>query len=203
MLVENRAASRLFYALRGPLSGRSLQQKRSYLEGMLGKKIAADIFTVTSNPFIESGIGSRLYDSEGISAKVMPIIEKGILKNYFIDTYYGKKLGMDPTTGGPANVVFEYGKQSLKEMTKQINKGILITSFIGGNSNSTTGDYSYGLQGFYIENGNILQPVNEMNISGNMNDLWNKLVEIGNDPNLYSSLRSPSLLFEDIQFSGI
>ncbi|MDZ7262032.1 MAG: TldD/PmbA family protein, partial [candidate division KSB1 bacterium] len=203
MLVENRAAGRLFWALRGPLSGRSLQQKRSYLEGMLNKKIAAEVLTVTDDPFIKKGLSSRLFDSEGIAAKVMPIVEKGILKNYFIDTYYGKKVGMEPTTRSSSNTVFKLGRHSLEELIAQVKKGILITSFIGGNSNSTTGDFSFGLQGFYIENGHIVQPVSEMNISGNMKDLWHQLVELGNDPYPYSSLQCPSLLFEGVQFSGL
>ena len=203
MLVENRAARRLFYALRTPLTGRSLQQKRSYLEGKLNQKIASDLLTIINDPFIEKGLSSRLFDSEGLTAKRMPVVEKGILKNYFIDTYYGKKLGMEPTTGSSFNTVFEYGTRSLKEMISQVKKGILISSFIGGNSNSTTGDFSFGLVGFYIEDGNIIHPVNEMNISGNMSELWSQLVELGNDPYIYSSLRSPCLLFEDIQFSGL
>jgi len=203
MLVENRAVGRLLYALQAPLSGRSLQQKRSYLEGKLGAQIASEVFTAISDPLLEKGLGSQLFDSEGIAAKKLPIIEKGILKNYFIDTYYGKKLGMEPTTAGPANVVFELGNRSLDEMRKQVDKGILISSFLGGNSNSTTGDFSFGLQGFYIENGEIIQPINEMNISGNLNDLWNQLVELGNDPYPYSSRLCPSLLFKDVQFSGL
>ena len=87
-------------------------------------------------------------------------------------------------------------------MIKDINKGILVNGFIGGNSNSTTGDFSFGIVGQLIENGSIVQAVNEMNISGNANDLWNKLVEVGNDPYPYSSYQHPSMMFEDIHFSG-
>lgn len=203
MLVENRTARRLIYALRSPLSGRSLQQKRSYLEGMLNQKIASEKLTVIDDPFIKQGLGSRLFDNEGIAAKVMPVIEKGVLKNYFIDTYYGKKLGMEPTTNSPSNIVFDLGTRSQDEMEKSIDNGILITSFLGGNSNSTTGDFSFGIQGFLIKNGARAKPINEMNISGNLKDFWNKLVEVGNDPYPYSSLQAPSMLFENIQFSGI
>lgn len=203
MLVENRAASRLFYAMRAPLSGRALQQKASFLEGKLNQKIASEKLTIIDDPFIKKALGSRLFDGEGIAAKVMPVIEKGVLKNYFIDTYYGRKLEMSPTTGSASNTIFELGSQSMEEMVKQIGKGILITSFLGGNSNSTTGDFSFGIQGFLIENGQIVKPVNEMNISGNLAEFWNMLVAVGNDPYPYSSMQMPSLMFDGIQFSGI
>ncbi len=203
MVVENRSALRLFYAMRGPLSGRALQQKSSFLEGKLNQKIASEKLTIIDDPFIKKGLGSKLYDNEGIAAKVMPVIEKGILKNYFIDTYYARKLGMSPTTGGTSNTIFELGTQSLDDMIKQVDKGILITSFIGGNSNSTTGDFSFGIQGFLVENGQLIKPINEMNISGNLGEFWNMLLAVGNDPYPYSSMQAPSLMFEKIQFSGI
>jgi PmbA protein len=126
-----------------------------------------------------------------------------MLKSYFIDTYYGLKLGMEPNSGSTTNIIMEYGARSPMEMIKDIKKGIFVTGFIGGNSNSTTGDFSFGITGKYIEDGEIIKSVHEMNISGNLTDLWNQLVEVGNDPYMYSSLRRPSLRFTDIQFSGI
>nr|MBN2277974.1 TldD/PmbA family protein [candidate division Zixibacteria bacterium] len=203
MVVENRAASRLLGNLGDPLRGRSLQQKSSFLEGKLGSKIASEKFTVIDDPLIIGGLGSRLFDGEGMATRRRLIIDHGILKEYFIDTYYGKKLGMEPTIGSPTNVVFEYGDKSAEEIIKDIKKGIYVTSFIGGNSNSTTGDFSTGIIGMYIEDGKIIKPVNEMNISGNQIDFWNQLVEVGNDPYIYSSMRRPTLHFRDVQFSGI
>ena len=203
MLVENRAVGRILGALRGPLSGRSLQQKRSFLEGMLNQKIASDILTMTDDPFVARGLGSRLYDSEGIAAHKMPVIEKGVLKNFYIDTYYGKKLEMKPTTGSTSNIVFELGAHSLKEMMAKMDRGILVTNFIGGNSNSTTGDFSYGLQGLLIEKGAVISPVSELNISGNMKEFLNQLVAVGNDPYPYSSQQYPSLMFDDVNIAGI
>jgi PmbA protein len=78
-----------------------------------------------------------------------------------------------------------------------------VTGFIGGNSNSTTGDFSFGIVGLLIDGGKTVRPVNEMNISGNMKEFWNQLSEVGNDPYLYSSMRMPSLLFEGVNFSGL
>ena len=203
MLVENRASGRLLSVFSRAMTARAIQQKSSFLDGMIDKKIASEKLTVIDDPSLQKGLGSRLFDGEGIAAKKRVMIEKGVLKNYFIDNYYGKKLGWDPTTAGPSNVVFEYGTKTFDELLKEIKKGIIINGFIGGNSNNTTGDFSFGIVGLYVENGQIVKPVNEMNISGNAKDVWNQLVEMGNDPYQYSSNLAPSMLFEKIQFSGI
>ena len=203
MVIENRENWRIFYSLLEPLTGQALQQKNSFLEGKLGQKIASEKFTIIDDPFIQSGLSSILYDGEGMAARKRVIVDKGVLKSYYIDTYYGKKLGVEPTTGSPSNIMMDYGSKTLEEMIKGINKGILVTSFVGGNSNSTTGDFSFGVIGQYIENGQIIKPIHEMNIYGNFTDLLNQLVEVGNDPYMFSSLRLPSLHFKDVQFSGI
>jgi len=203
MLVENRSGWSPTGTLLRAMGGRTLQQKNSYLEGMLGKKVASEKLTITDNPFVKKGLASRHFDSEGLAAQQKEIITNGILNSYYISNYYGKKLNMDPFTGYSSNLVYKCGDKTLKELIKMIDKGILVTEFLGGNFNSTTGDFSNGIAGFYIENGEIKFPVNEMNISGNAKDLWSKLIEIGNDPYPYSSNQTPSFLFDRIDFSGI
>lgn len=202
MLVENRSVSRLVGMMLDPMSARSLQQKSSYLDGMLGKVIASEKLTIIDNPLLARGIGSRHYDSEGIAAKKRPMIENGVLKNYYIDNYYGRKLGMEPTSSGTSNLIFGYGDQSLDEMIKNIDRGILVTSFNGGNSNGTTGDFSFGVGGVLIENGKLTIPVYEMNITGSAMDFWQRLAAVGNDGFAASSWQTPSMLFEGIDFSG-
>jgi PmbA protein len=203
MVVENRGASQVLWPLLGPMNGSALQQKQSYLEGKLGQKVASELLTLVDDPFLPRGQGSRLFDGEGITARRMPVIEKGILKTYYIDNYYGRKLGMEPTTGDNSNLVFEYGLKSMDEILRGVSRGIFVTGFIGGNSNGTTGDFSFGISGMLIENGAMVKPVYEMNISGNMQSLWENLVEIGNDPDIYNSWRTPTLRFKEVQFSGI
>jgi PmbA protein len=203
MLVENQSGWSPMGTLLRAMGGRSLQQKNSYLEGMLGKKVASEKLTVTDNPFLKKGMGSRHFDSEGLAAQQKEIITNGILNAYYINDYYGKKLSMDPFTGFSSNLIYKPGNKSMKELVKMTDKGILVTEFLGGNFNSTTGDFSNGIAGFYIENGEIKFPVNEMNISGNAKDLWAKLIEVGNDPYLNSSNQTPSFLFDKIDFSGI
>jgi len=130
------------------------------------------------------------------------MVEKGVLKDYYIDNYYGRKLGLAPTASGSSNLIFDYGNRSLDEMIKSIDKGIFVTSFNGGNSNGTTGDFSFGIGGMLIEKGKLTIPVYEMNITGNALDFWQKLIETGSDAYTVSSWQPSSMLFEGIHFAG-
>lgn len=203
MIVENRQVNRLFSPLINALSGAQIQQKNSFLINKLGEKVVSDKLTLTDDPFIVGGRGSRLFDGEGLATKKRTIFDKGVLKTYYIDTYYGKKLEMEPTSGGTTNLVFETGNKDLDGLLAGIKKGILVTGFNGGNSNGSTGDFSYGIDGFLIENGKIIQPVSEMNITGNMKTLWSNIGEIGNDVYQSSSWLTPSIVFENVEFSGL
>lgn len=203
MLVENRAAGRLIGVLRGAMTARSIQQKASFLDGMLEKQIASEKLTVIDDPFIEKGLNSRFFDSEGLAARKRVMIDKGVLKNFFVDNYYGRKVGMELTTSSPSNVLYGNGSRSFDELVRDIKHGIIVNGFIGGNSNSTTGDFSFGIVGLLVENGEIVHPVNEMNLSGNAKEFFATLEEMGNDPYPYSSNKIPSMLFTEASFSGI
>ncbi len=202
MIVENRQVGRVFGPLISALSGSAIQQKKSFLIDKMGEKVVSEKLSITDDPFIPGGRGSRLFDVEGLATAKRPVFENGILKNYYIDTYYAKKLGVAPTGGGVTNLVFETGEKNLPGLIKTLNRGILVTGFNGGNSNGSTGDFSFGIEGFLIENGEMVQPVSEMNISGNMLDLWSNIGETGNDINTNSSWLTPSVLFEGVDFSG-
>jgi len=203
MIVENRVVARLLGPVLQALNGASIQQKNSFLIDKLEEKVASDKLNVTDNPFIVGGRGSRLFDNEGLKTKERVVFEKGVLKTYFIDTYYGKKLEMEPTSGGTTNLVFEPGDKDLNGLIASLNKGILVTGFNGGNCNGSTGDFSYGIDGFLIENGKLVQPVTEMNITGNMKNLLLSIKEMGKDVKTDSSVRTPSVLFDNVDFSGI
>lgn len=203
MVVHNRGSERLVSALVGPMSARALQQKSSFLDGMLGKSIGSESLTLTDSPFLPGGLGSRLFDDEGIAAVARVVVEKGVLRSYYVDDYYGRKLGMDRTSGSTSNLVLAPGSSTPEQLVAGVKKGILVTQFLGGNSNSTTGDFSFGIAGQLIADGKLVRPVNEMNISGNLRELWTRLAAAGNDPYRYSAWRIPSLLFTGIQFSGM
>lgn len=203
VIIENRVAGNIARPIYQALQGSSLYQKQSFLIGKENKPVASPLMTVYDDPFIPSGAGSRLFDDEGLASVRRPVIEKGILKSYYIDTYYGRKLGMEPTSGSSSNVVFETGKRGLEEMITSVKKGVLITGFNGGNCNGSTGDFSYGIEGYFIKDGKIQHPVNEMNISGNMTQFWFSLTELGNDILENRSDRIPSLMFDNADLSGI
>lgn len=202
LVIENRSAGRLVGALMGALGGRALQQKQSFLEGKLGAAIASKILTITDDPLLARGFGSRHFDSDGIAARRLTVIEEGVLRTYFVDDYYGRKLKMAPTTAGSSNLVFAPGKKDLEAILADVKEGVLVTGFLGGNSNATTGDYSLGIQGFRIRGGKRAEPVSETNIAGNQKELWKKLVAVGNDHWQYSSTRTPTLVFEGVQLAG-
>jgi PmbA protein len=202
MAVDNRSAGRLLQALGGPLQAGSLQQKRSFLEGKLGQQIGSNKLAIVDDPLLPKGFGSRLFDGEGIAARPITFFEEGVLKSYYVDTYYGKKLELAPTTGSPSNVVVRLGDKPQAQLLEDLKEGILVTGFLGGNSNGTTGDFSFGVQGFRVRGGQIAEPVAEMNISGNLGDLMTRLVAVGNDAYPYSTIRTPTLVFEGVQFAG-
>lgn len=203
MIVENRAVGRLLYPLLNALDGSSIQQKDSFLIDKIGQQVASPVLTLTDDPFIIGGRGSALFDREGMATTKRNVFENGVLKTYFIDTYYAKKLEMAPTSGDTTNLVFSLGDKDLDSMVASLKSGILVTGFNGGNTNGSTGDFSYGIDGFLIENGELKMPISEMNITGNMKNLWMSLAETGNDPELTSSWQTPSMLFSSVDFSGI
>jgi PmbA protein len=202
VIIENRVAGNICGPIFQALQGYSLYQKQSFLIGKENKPIASPLLTVTDDPLLPSDFGSRLFDEEGLMAYKRPIIEKGVLKSFYIDNYYGKKLGVKPTSGSSSNVIINAGSRSKEDMINSMKKGVFITGFIGGNCNGSTGDFSYGIEGFLIKDGKIVHPVNEMNISGNMNQFWFNLAELGNDILDNQSFKSPSMLFDNVDLSG-
>jgi len=203
MIVEYNAVGRILGPLLTALNGSSIQQKQSFLMDLKDEKIGSDLMSITDDPFIVSGRGSKLFDSEGVATQKRAVVENGVLKTFFIDTYYGGKLGMEPTSGSTTNLVFKPGDKDLEGLLAHIDRGIFVTGFNGGNANSGTGDFSYGIEGFLVEKGKLVKPVSEMNITGNFKQLWKDLAAVGNDPDLSRSWRVPSLVFNNVDFSGI
>lgn len=203
VIIENRNVSRLLGGLLSAMFGYNIQQKRSFLATKKGNQIASKHFTVIDDPFVVGGLGSQLYDGDGFATKKRKMIESGVLKDFYIDWYYSRKLGWEPTTGSPSNLIIPPGTRSVQEIMKELGRGILVTGFIGGNSNSLTGDTSVGIYGKLFENGEPVQTVAEMNIAGNHLEFWNRLVEVANDPWIYSSYRTPSLVFTNVVVSGV
>jgi len=202
IVVENRVVASLFRHLIGALSGEDIQQKSSFLEGKLGQRIGSELLTVTSDPHLPRGLATSAWDGEGMATSKMPVFEKGVVKTYFIDTYYGSKLGKTPTSGEWNNLVWTLGQRDAAGMIASMKKGLFVTDFTGGNSNGTTGDFSLGIKGFLVEKGRLVHPISEMNVAGNHLAFWKKLVEVGADPWKSSGNLGPSLKFKKVQCSG-
>lgn len=203
MVVDPMNAGNLLDPMLSALYGESLQQKNSFLLDKLNTKVGADVLNLMDEPHIIGAKGARYFDSEGVATERRPIFEDGVLKTYFIDTYNSRKMGVAPTINSPSLLVLKPGNKNIDGLVADVQKGILVTGFNGGNCNSSSGDFSYGIEGFLIENGKLTQPVNEMNVTGNMITLWASLVAVGNDPRMSSSWRIPSLVFEGVDFSGL
>lgn len=202
VVVENRTASRLLGYVLGAMKGSALQQKRSFLLDKEGKSIGSSAFTLVDDPLLPRGLGSARFDRDGMSLAKRTLIDQGTLKSFLIGNYYARKLGVVPTGASTGNLIIPPGTKSPQELYAEIGEGVLITSFLGGNADPTSGDFSHGFKGFQIRGGKLKDPIGEMNITGSHSALWSKLSHVGNDPYLYSGQRLPSLVFENISVSG-
>lgn len=203
VIIENRGVERILGGLQGPMSAGSIQQKRSFLADKKGQSIGSKLFTIQDDPFISRGLGSMYYDGDGFPTKKRNLITEGTLNEFLVDWYYSRKLGWEPTSGSISNLIMPPGHRSVDEIIKDMDRCLLITGFIGGNSNDTTGDFSVGIIGKLFNKGQFVQNVAEMNMADNHLKFWNKLIEVGNDPWIYSSVRLPSLVFDGVVVSGI
>lgn len=203
IIIENRGVGRLLGGLVNPISARSIQQQRSFLANKKGETIGSKLMTIIDDPFIPRGLGSKYTDSDGFPTRKRELLTEGVLNDYLIDWYYGRKLGWEPNSGSLTNIIIPPGSRSIDEIIKDLGRCMLITGFIGGNSNSTTGDFSMGVIGKLFDKGEFVQNIAEMNMADNHLNFWKKLIEVGNDPWIYSSLQSPSLVFENVVVAGI
>ena len=211
MVVDSENSSRLVTPLTNALGAFALQQKNSFMLDTLGKKVFPEWMDLVDRPHAKGQTGSRYFDSEGVSTKETPVIEKGVVKEYFVNTYMSHKMDIDPTIEDVTRPVLmpcvAPGLEKPAMMDRDsimdlVGDGILVTGFNGGNSNSATGDFSFGIEGFYFKEGKIVHPVREMLITGNLVTLWNNLIAAGNDARPCKSKLIPSLAFDKVYFSA-
>ena len=236
MVIDSEVASRLVTPVLNALGGYSLQQKNSFMLDSLGKKVFPDWLNIWDRPVSVGETGSRLFDSEGVATSETPIIENGVVKEYFVNTYMSRKMGVEATVedatrpvvlpcfapsvaGKVTSTSSVTNRASVAETTSSVaepveatcgkeelmrivGEGILVTGFNGGNSNSATGDFSFGVEGFLFKDGKIVHPVREMLITGNLLTLWNNLLAAGNDARFCKSKLIPTLAFGNVDFSA-
>ena len=236
MVIDSEVASRLVTPVLNALGGYSLQQKNSFMLDSLGKKVFPEWLNIWDRPVSVGETGSRLFDSEGVATSETPIIENGVVKEYFVNTYMSRKMGVEATVedatrpvvlpcfapsvaGKVTSTSSVTNRASVAETTSSVAEpveatcgkeelmrivgdGILVTGFNGGNSNSATGDFSFGVEGFLFKDGKIVHPVREMLITGNLLTLWNNLLAAGNDARFCKSKLIPTLAFGNVDFSA-
>ncbi len=205
VVFDRKMASSLLGFLSQCINGHSVYMKRSFLAGKIGSKVAASNIKLIDNGLLPKGLGTSPFDSEGVPSQKTTLIENGILKNYILDTYSARKLNLKSTgnAGGSSNLYIETGNYSPEEIIASVNNGLFFVRSLGQGTNSTTGDYSKGCYGIWIENGKLAYPVSEITVSGNLSDMLNNIEMLGNDLVFDSSITSPTLKIKELTISGV
>jgi PmbA protein len=204
VLFEAPVASSLLSHFVSAVRGGSLYRKSSFLLDSLGTQVFAPGIRLHEEPHLPRGLGSAPFDNEGVATQARDLVRDGVLQGYVLDSYSGRKLGM-PTTGnagGVHNLAIDASAGGLDELIRQLDRGLLVTDLIGFGVNSVTGDYSRGASGFWVENGAIQFPVEEITIAGNLKDMYRAIVAIGNDVDRRGNIRSGSILIERMTVAG-
>ena len=194
-------------------AGDAIYRGASIFAGKLGEQVAAESVTVIDDGTIPGGFGTSPFDAEGLASRRTVIIERGILRNYILNTYAGRKLGMKSTgnagrglAGNPyltsGNLFLEAGAQSADEIVRGIERGLYLTRLLGHGVNLVTGDYSRGAAGLWIENGAFTFPVQEITIAGNLREMLRNITAIGNDLVFRSSTAAPTLRIDGMTIAG-
>jgi PmbA protein len=188
----------------GAISGGSLYRKSSFLLDALETRVFPEFIRIHEQPFLPKALGSSTYDGEGVAAQAHDLVTDGILASYVLSSYSAKKLGMVTTgnAGGVHNLTIEPGDQDQRGLLATMDTGLLVTELIGQGVNSMTGDYSRGAAGFWVEGGVIQYPVEEITIAGNLKDMYQNIVAVGNDVDLRRNTRTGSILVAQMTIAG-
>ncbi|OCL21493.1 metalloprotease PmbA [Gilliamella sp. wkB171] len=190
----------------GAISGGAIYRKSSFLLDSIGKSVFPSWLTIFEDPHILKGVGSSPFDSEGTQTVKRNIIEQGVLQTYLLGNYSARKLGLKSTghAGGIHNwlVSSSQPRSDFNAMLAKLDKGVVVTSLMGQGVNNITGDYSRGATGFWVENGQIQYPINEFTIAGNLKDMYQNIVAIGNDIETRTNIQCGSILIDNMSIAG-
>ncbi|WP_318491620.1 metalloprotease PmbA [Photobacterium leiognathi] len=197
-------ATGLFGHLVMGISGANLYRKSSFLVDKLGEQIFPEWLDISERPHILRGMSSTPFDSEGLATYDREIIQDGVLQTYLLTSYAARKMNMQPTghAGGIHNWMVKSTGESFEQMLKKMDRGLLVTELMGQGVNIVTGDYSRGAAGFWVENGQIQFPVSEITIAGNLKDMMQNIVAIGNDTETRSQILTGSMLLDSMKIAG-
>ncbi len=208
IIFEPRMTSWLLGFLFSCISGTSVYQKTSFLSDKLGKKIGNEKISVVDDGLLPGRLGTHPFDAEGIPTQKTQVIDKGVLKNFLCNTYAARKLKLK-TTGnaegnsvGPNNFYLEPGRTAPQEIIASLDRGLILTRTLGHGLNPITGDISRGAFGLWVENGEIVHPVSEITISGNLGTVLNTVEEIGSDFEFRSAVTGPTIKIAEMTVAG-
>ncbi len=204
VLYPARLARGLFGHLLAAISGGSLYRKASFLLDAKGEKIFSEQVNLTEQPHIPRGLASAPCDDEGVATRDRELVTGGVLQDYVLGSYYARKLGLQSTgnAGGVRNLVADSTGESFADLLKSMSRGLLLTELMGQGINIVTGDYSRGAAGFWVENGEIQYPVNEITVAGNLRDMYARIQGIADDVDRRGGVRTGSVLIDGMTLAG-
>ena len=197
-------ASGFFGHLISAISGGSLYRKASFLLDSKGEQIFPDWLHIHERPYLKQGLASSSFDNEGVQTKDLDIIQNGVLQDYLLTSYSGRKLGMRSNghAGGIHNCIVSDTGHSDDALLKTMGTGLLVTELMGQGVNIVNGDYSRGAAGFWVENGEIQHPVHEITIAGNLREMFKNIIAIGAQREVRGALQTGSILVDNMQIAG-
>ena len=197
-------APSLLRSLFAAIRGQAVYRKSTFLLDRVGDKIFPEWVTISEDPRKPRGQASAPFDNEGVATSYREIVSQGTLQGYLLDSYAARKLGLMSTgnAGGVRNAAIDSSGQSFDMLLRDMDRGVLVTELMGQGTNLVTGDYSRGAAGFWVENGEIQYPIEEITVAGNLNEMFRGLVAVGNDDDIPGSTRTGSWLFERMTVGG-
>ena len=204
VLFEAPAAIGLIGHFISAVNGGNLYRKTSFLVDSLGKEVFSPLVSIEERPLEPQGMASTAFDEEGVATRERPIVRRGVVEGYFLGSYAARKLGMKSTgsAGGHHNLVIESKGPDFPGMLREMKRGLLVTELLGQGVNLVTGDYSRGAAGYWVENGEIAFPVEEITIAGRLPEMFKQIAAIGSDVVVRSGRSSGSILVERMTIAG-
>ena len=188
----------------GAMRGGAQYREASFLLKAQGQQVFPDFVQVSERPFLKKGLASAAFDNEGVATRDREIVDKGIATTYLLDSYSARKLGLKTTghAGGVRNLLVKPGELDYAGLLKRMGRGLVVTELLGQGVNGVTGDYSRGAAGFWVEDGVAAYPVEEITIAGNLKDMYRNVAALGNDVDMRGSMRTGSILLEEMTIAG-
>lgn len=205
VLYSPEMARSLLGSFTNAISGGALYRKTTFLLDMLNQPVFSSLVNISEMPLLPRELGSSPFDGEGVARQNRSLVDGGILQGYALSSYSARKLGLQTTgnSGGVRNLVLQAGELSPTQLLAEVGSGFLVTEMMGSGVNLTTGDYSRGAAGFWVENGEIVHPVEEVTVAGNLRDMFMNIRALGNDVDKRGNIHTGSLLVDGVTVAGL